>query len=108
MKLSKRLVFSLLAAIAVPVYSQDRAQAPAPGAAKPAASAAAATSPMARGEILKVYAKEKKVLLKHGPIASLGMGPMTMEYGLADPKGLASIKAGDKVLFLADQVKGST
>jgi Cu/Ag efflux protein CusF len=31
---------------------------------------------------------------------------MTMEYGVTDTKALAAIKAGDKVQFLADQVKG--
>lgn len=57
-------------------------------------------------EVLKVYAKEKKVLLKHGPIPHIGMGAMTMEFGIANPRMLNSVKAGDKVRFAADQVKG--
>jgi Cu/Ag efflux protein CusF len=55
--------------------------------------------------VLKVYLKEKTLLLKHGPIPSIGMGPMTMEYGVASPRMLSAIKPGDKVRFMADQVK---
>lgn len=65
----------------------------------------AATS-LTSAEVLKVYAKEKKILLKHGPIPNIGMGAMTMEFGVTDPKMLNSVKAGDKVRFAADQVKG--
>jgi Cu(I)/Ag(I) efflux system protein CusF len=94
----------LVAAAIAPAHAQTQsagqAAAKAPGASAPSAWA------FATGEVINVYAKEKKVLLKHGPIPSIGMGPMTMEYGLTDPKMLGAVKAGDKVRFSADQVKG--
>lgn len=69
--------------------------------AKPAASAAA---PMSQAEVLKVL--PDAVLLKHGPIANLGMDAMTMQFGVADAKLLKAVKAGDKIRFAADKVNG--
>lgn len=81
---------------------------PAAGQAAVKASSApsAATQELATGEVLKVYLTEKMLLLKHGAIPSLGMSPMTMEYGVADPKMLAQVKPGSKVRFMAVQVEG--
>ena len=75
-------------------------------AADPATAASPAATPLAKAEVLKVYTKEKKVLLKHGPIPNIGMDAMTMEFDVTDAKMLNSLKAGDKVRFAADQVKG--
>lgn len=61
---------------------------------------------MTSAEVLKMYPKEKRVLLKHGPIPNIGMSAMTMEFGLTDPKMLNAVKPGDKVRFAADQVNG--
>lgn len=72
----------------------------------PVTTASPPATPMTSAEVLKVYAKEKKVLLKHGPIPNIGMGAMTMEFGITDPTVLKSVKVGDKVRFTADQVKG--
>lgn len=49
---------------------------------------------------MKVYLKEGKIVLKHGPIPSLRMSPMTMDYGVSDPKMLALVKPGAKVRFM--------
>ena len=89
---------ALSLAIAAASVSLAHAQAPAPAAAptKPAVA-------LASGEIINVYPKDKKVLLKHGPIPSLNMTAMTMEYGLKDAKMLAQLKKGDKVKFAAEQ-----
>ena len=68
-------------------------------AMKMAPASAAAPLAFTSGEVINVYPKEKRILLKHGAIANIGMGPMTMEFGLADPKMLGAIKRGDKVRF---------
>jgi Cu(I)/Ag(I) efflux system protein CusF len=60
--------------------------------------------PMSQGEVLKV--DPNSVLLKHGPLPNLGMDAMTMEFGVADPALLKSVKKGDKVRFVADRVNG--
>lgn len=72
-----------------------------PAPARPASSAAAAVGALASGEVLEVDRKAKRVLLKHGPIASIGMDAMTMEFLLPDTKLLQSLKPGDKVRFAA-------
>jgi len=87
-------VLTLLAAIVV-------AQAQPPIAmAAPAAGAPA----MATGEVLKVYKKEKRLLLKHGPIKSIQMDAMTMEFSVADRTLLNGLKPGDKIRFAARRV----
>ena len=60
---------------------------------------------LASAEVVAVYPKEKRVLLKHGPIENLGMSDMTMEFGVANPRLLASFKRGKKVRFSAVRVK---
>jgi Cu(I)/Ag(I) efflux system periplasmic protein CusF len=66
----------------------------------PAAPSAAAAS----GEVLAVYKQQKRLLLKHGPIENLGMGGMTMEFGVAQDKLLGALKKGDKVRFEAKKM----
>ena len=66
---------------------------------------AAASLRLASAEVIAVYPKEKRVLLKHGPIESLGMSDMTMEFGVANPRLLASFKRGKKIRFSAVRVK---
>ena len=62
---------------------------------------------MADGEVRKVDKEQGKVTLKHGPIASIDMPPMTMVFKVADPKMLDALKQGDKVKFAADKVNGT-
>lgn len=71
---------------------------PGRGVAVPAPAA------MSHAEVLKVL--PKAVLLKHGPIDSMGMGAMTMQFGVADAKQLKSIRKGDKVRFAVARVGG--
>lgn len=97
-------LFTLAAAVIAPVHAQT----PASGKAAMKMAPASASAPVSftKGEVVNVYAREKKVLLKHGEIANIGMGAMTMEFGLSDPKMLGSVKPGDKVRFTAGQVNG--
>ena len=58
------------------------------------------------GEVRRVDRDAKKVTLRHGPIANLGMPDMTMVFRVGDPKLLDNLKTGDKVRFKADKVDG--
>ncbi len=72
--------------------------------AKPAASTA--TLPFVQGEVQKVDATTGVVVLRHADIPNLSMPAMTMGYAVADKSLLTGVKAGDKVQFQADMVKG--
>ena len=62
---------------------------------------------MATGEVRKVDKEAGKVTIKHGPLESLGMPPMTMVFRVADPAMLDKMKEGDKINFAADKVQGA-
>ncbi len=67
---------------------------------------APAAAEMATGEVLKVDKAMKKITLKHGPIKSLDMPPMTMVFHAGDPAMVENVKAGDKVRFSASHEGG--
>ena len=96
-KLAQMLAVLILASADVLAQSNR----PADMSAAPLAKAASAT---ASGEVLAVYKRERRLLLKHGPIESLGMGGMTMEFGVAQDKLLKALKKGDKVRFEAKKM----
>jgi Cu/Ag efflux protein CusF len=88
--------------LALVMFAASAPAQPAPGSAvsaKPPSSSAAAQRTLANGEVLEVDRKEKRVLLKHGPIQHIGMDAMTMEFLVPDAKLLGSLKRGDKVRF---------
>lgn len=58
------------------------------------------------GVVLSVDRSAGRITLSHGPLPSLGMGPMTMGFQAADPAVLERIRPGDKVRFAADVVGG--
>jgi Cu/Ag efflux protein CusF len=90
-----------LALAACGALAQAQSSAP---PARPASAAAAAS--MATGEVLEIDRKEGRVLVKHGPIASIGMDAMTMEFLVPDPKLLKQLKAGDQIRFSVVWRKG--
>ena len=63
-------------------------------------------SEFADGEVRRVDAETRKLTLRHGPIANLGMGPMTMVFQVADPRLLEGLKPGDRIRFRAERVGG--
>ncbi len=69
------------------------------------AQAPAAT--LADGEVRKVDKDAGKITLKHGPIKSLDMPPMTMVFQVKDRAFLDKVKAGDKVKFAAEEKAGA-
>lgn len=58
-------------------------------------------------EVRKIDKDAKKIILKHGEIKNLDMGAMTMVFQVNDPAMLDKVKAGDKVRFTADRIKGA-
>lgn len=72
-----------------------------------AATAAAKESDFVDAEVRRVDAARQRVTLRHGEIAALDMSPMTMVFGVADPKWLETLKAGDRVQVKIAQ-RGST
>lgn len=82
----------LFAVAASPVWADS---------APDAAASAAKSLPPARGTVLEVDRQAGTVLVKHGPIASLGMDAMTMEFVVPDRRLLASLRPGDELRFQA-------
>jgi len=68
-----------------------------------ALGATAALAQLAEGEIRKVDKNAKKVTIKHGPVPSIDMPPMTMVFQVKDPALLDKVKAGDRVKFQAEK-----
>jgi Cu/Ag efflux protein CusF len=56
--------------------------------------------------VRKVDKENKKITLKHGPIKSLDMPPMTMVFQVADTSMLDKLQPGDKVRFRATSDAG--
>ena len=79
-----------------------------------AANAALATTPpattsppeMTAAEVKKIDRDAKKITLKHEPIKHLDMPAMTMVFQVKDDKLLDAAKAGDKIVFGVEKVKG--
>ena len=85
----------LCGAISLPVF-----------AAQPASSASAsveATASLSQGEVRKIDLAGQKITLRHGPLQSVGMPPMTMVFGVRDAALLEGISVGDKVRFQVEQ-----
>lgn len=62
---------------------------------------------LADGEIRKVDKDAGKLTIKHGPIPSMDMPPMTMVYRVKDAAMLDQLKPGDKVKFDAEKLGGA-
>jgi Cu/Ag efflux protein CusF len=61
---------------------------------------------VADAEVRRIDKDAGKITLKHGPIKSLDMPPMTMVFQVQDRALLDKVKAGDKVKFTAVQSSG--
>lgn len=69
------------------------------------AQAAAAAGP-AEGEVRRVDLAQGRLTLRHGPIASIDMPPMTMVFRVQDLGLLDGLKPGDRVRFEARRLDG--
>lgn len=59
-----------------------------------------------QGEVRKVDVENRKLTLRHGPIAVMGMPPMTMVFGVVEGVSLEGVAVGDKVEFVVEQRHG--
>ena len=91
--------FALLLAAAMPAWAQ-------PGPGTPPAKSEAIAPSIADAEVRRIDKDAGKITLKHGPIKSLDMPPMTMVFQVQDKALLDKVKAGDKVKFTAIQSAG--
>ena len=69
--------------------------------------AAAPAAPATEGEVRKIDRDAKKITIKHGEIANLGMPAMTMVFVARDPALLDQVKVGDKIRFTAEKIEGA-
>ena len=102
-------VLSLGIALAAPAFAQDHSAHSGHGTIADA-SATASTGQadvLTAGEITRVDARTGKLTIRHEEIKNLDMPPMTMVFALSGSAQSASFKAGDKVLFHAEDKDGS-
>jgi Cu/Ag efflux protein CusF len=99
MNIATSLALAILASLAVSAPSQATHHA--------TSNQAQAAASLTDGEIRKVDKEAKKLTIRHGPLENLGMPAMTMVFQVKDPTMLDTVKAGDKVRFVADK-DGST
>ncbi len=100
MKAHPFIVAALGAALAAPVWAQKPA-------ADHSAHHGAGQAALADGEIRKVDKDAKKITIKHGPMPSLDMPPMTMVFQVKEPALLGQVKSGDKIRFAAEKAGGA-
>ena len=83
----------LVFAGAAPLAQAQRAPAP-------------AVLPLADGTVQQIDPAQRLIVLRHGELPALAMGPMTMGFLVADPKLLRGLKVGSRVRFQAAMVDG--
>lgn len=94
--MKKLLIATLLgSALALPVFAAQ--------AAAPATDSAAVAAPLSQGEVRKIDPAAQKITLRHGPIQSVGMPPMTMVFKVQEAALLEGVKVGDKVRFQVEK-----
>jgi len=94
----KTLLFA--AALAVGAIAPAYAQHAGHGSGKPTAAAA---GELADGEVRRIDKARGTVLLRHGEIRSVNMGPMTMSFKLKDASMADQLQVGDRIKFTAEQ-----
>lgn len=105
MQKTSALALSLLLALAGAAQAHD-SNASHGHEARPATTGQT-SFPQVEATVRTVDKSAKKITLRHGEIPNLDMGPMTMVFQVADPALLDKVKAGDKVLFTVDKIKGA-
>ncbi len=108
MKYLFTITLASLLTVSGPAWAQNQSDEHTAHHPAPAASTdLAANQDMTEGEVRRVDLATQKIMLKHGEIKNLGMGAMTMVFQVKDPAMLDKVKAGDKVRFTVEQVKGA-
>jgi len=70
------------------------------------ATSSTADSALTEGEVRRINRDDRKITLRHAPIANLDMPEMTMVFGVSDPAMLTTVNVGDKVRFRAERRDG--
>jgi Cu/Ag efflux protein CusF len=102
--LSLLAALSLSTALAAPASTQDHSAHAGHGDVSAATSQAAT---LTAGEVTRVDARGGKLTIRHEDIRNLGMPAMTMVFALKNPDAASGFKAGDKVLFHAEDDNGT-
>ena len=103
MKLEKAILAALLLTLAS-AFAQGMP--PSASAKAPASAATASKMPLVDGVVEQIDRGKGLLVLKHGDLPNLGMGPMTMGFEVADRKMLNGLKVGQRVKFQAEMVRG--
>ena len=104
MKFISILLTTLTFAASIPFHAQAAEDV---SKASPAAASSASATSFAEGEIKKIDKGAEKITIKHGPLTSLNMPPMTMVFRVKDAAMLDQVKSGDKVKFIAEKINGA-
>lgn len=101
-----KLASFLLALLLVTAAGAQAQGMSAPMPAKPKASPAKSAMPLVDGVVRQVDTASGLLVLEHGDLPNLAMGPMTMGFDVGDKKMLKGLKVGQKVKFQAEMVGG--
>lgn len=63
-----------------------------------------AAADLSEGTVKKIDMPSQRVMLAHGPIANIGMPPMTMMFKVKEAAMLKKLKDGDKVRFRVEEI----
>jgi Cu/Ag efflux protein CusF len=61
-----------------------------------------------KGVVNAIKSADRKLNISHGPISSLGMGAMTMDFKVYDPAMLDEVQQGHEVAFVIEEGKGGS
>lgn len=62
----------------------------------------------AQGVVKKIKTSDKKLTISHGPIKSLGMDGMTMDFAVYDPAMLDEVQEGHQISFVLEEDKSGS
>lgn len=96
-------LIGILPGLATPAFATDRSTM---GGHAHGAGQQMAQMPMSQGEIKKINTDKGMITIKHGPLHSLGMGPMTMSFQVADAGQLKAYTPGQMIRFTAENIDG--
>ncbi len=99
--LLRRALIACLAAGALAGAAQAQSVAP-----NDAPAAAPADTALAQGENRKVDVANRKLTIRHGPLAALDMPPMTMVFGVREGIAMDALQPGGQIRFEAAKIDG--
>lgn len=97
------MVLAFAAAVPMAAHAAGNADQPKEGATAQNPAVVA----MADGEVKKIDKDAGKMTIKHGPLASLDMPPMTMVFRVKDAAMLDQVNPGDKIKFSTEKINGA-